>query len=355
MQQIGEGGMGLVYVAAQEEPAFREVALKIIRPGMDTREVIARFEVERKSLAMMDHPNIARVFDGGATASGRPYFVMELVRGVPITEYCSQHTFDLKQRLELFVLVCNAIQHAHHKGIIHRDIKPSNVLVTLLDDRPVPKVIDFGIAKAISQTSLGCACLTTTAQVLGTPQYMSPEQAGLGGLDTDARTDIYSLGVLLYELLTGVAPFDRNIPVDELRRMIREDEPMRPSSRLGLSGVAGPMMTVQGSSDAQYDGQDLRVDLDWIVMKAMEKDRSRRYETAEAIAADVNRFLRHEPVVARPPSGGVPAAKVLSPQRSCGNRRNVHWDRNSRHCFVRIRNANTPSPRRRSEIVGTPS
>src|SRR3954471_22046996 len=233
MEQIGEGGMGVVYVAEQAKPVRRMVALKIIKPGMDTRQVVARFEAERQALAMMDHPNIARVHDGGATDSGRPYFVMELVRGLPITEYCDAERLSIRERLDLFVLVCRAVQHAHQKGIIHRDIKPSNVLITLHDGVPVPKIIDFGIAKATGQSLTEKTVYTALAQLVGTPLYMSPEQAELSGLDVDTRSDIYSLGVLLYELLTGTTPFDsealKKAAFDEMRRMIREDEPPTPS------------------------------------------------------------------------------------------------------------------------------
>ncbi len=236
MEQIGEGGMGLVFVAEQQQPLRRRVALKVIKPGMDTREVIARFEAERQALALMDHPNIARVFDGGATPSGRPYFVMELVKGVPITEFCDQNHLPVHQRLELFMNVCQAIQHAHQKGVIHRDLKPSNIMVSLHDATPVVKVIDFGVAKAVGQQLTEKTVYTGFTQMIGTPVYMSPEQAGMSGLDIDTRTDIYSLGVLLYELLTGTTPFDkerlRTAPYDEIRRIIREEEPPKPSTRL---------------------------------------------------------------------------------------------------------------------------
>jgi serine/threonine protein kinase len=240
MEQIGEGGFGLVFVAEQQQPVRRRVAIKIIKPGMDTRDIVARFEAERQALAMMDHPNIAKVFDAGATDTGRPYFVMELVRGVPITEYCDQQQLPLRERLELFASVCHAIQHAHQKGIIHRDIKPSNVLVTLHDSRPVVKVIDFGVAKAINQQLAQQTVYTRFMQMIGTPLYMSPEQAEMSGLDVDTRSDIYSLGVLLYELLTGSLPIERarlaEAAFDELRRIIREEEPPRPSLRLSQSG-----------------------------------------------------------------------------------------------------------------------
>ena len=244
MEQIGEGGFGLVFVAEQERPIRRKVALKIIKPGMDTRDVIARFEAERQALALMDHPNIARVLDAGTTDSGRPYFVMELVRGVPITDYCDQNQLTPRERLELFVAVCHAVQHAHQKGIIHRDIKPSNVLVTLHDGRPVVKVIDFGVAKALHQTLTEQTIYTRFAQMIGTPLYMSPEQAEMSGLDIDTRSDIYSLGVLLYELLTGTTPFDKQrlakAAYDELLQIIREEEPPKPSTRLSQSTATLP-------------------------------------------------------------------------------------------------------------------
>ena len=240
LQQIGEGGMGVVFMAKQAQPLQRTVAMKIIKPGMDTRQVIARFEAERQALAMMDHPNIARVFDAGTTESGRPYFVMELVKGVPITEYCDECNLTPRERLELFVSVCQAIQHAHQKGIIHRDLKPSNVMVTMHDDKPVPKVIDFGVSKAISHELTEKTLFTAYGQMIGTPMYMSPEQAQLSGLDVDTRSDIYSLGVLLYELVTGATPFDeatlKRADFDEMRRMIREEEPLQPSTRVYASG-----------------------------------------------------------------------------------------------------------------------
>jgi len=307
LQQIGEGGMGTVYMAEQAAPVRRKVALKIIKPGMDTREVTARFQAERQALALMDHPNIASVFDGGATEAGRPYFVMELVRGVPLTDYCDQNNLPVHERLELFITVCHAVQHAHQKGIIHRDIKPSNVLVTLHDGRPVPKVIDFGVAKAIGQQLTDKTLFTQFAQMVGTPLYMSPEQAQLSGLDVDTRGDIYSLGVMLYELLTGTTPFERGrvkqAAIEEIRRMIRDEEPPRPSTR--LSSTAGEAQTaVAAHRHIDHKGlrRLVRGDLDWIVMKALEKDRTRRYETANGFARDVERYLADEPVQACPPS-----------------------------------------------------
>jgi len=307
VQQIGEGGMGVVYLAEQAAPVRRMVALKIIKPGMDSREVIARFEAERQALALMGHPNIARVFDGGATASGRPYFVMELVRGVTITDYCDENNLPLHERLALFVAVCHAVQHAHQKGIIHRDIKPSNVLVTLHDGRPVPKVIDFGVAKAIGQQLTDKTLFTHFAQMVGTPLYMSPEQAELTGLDIDTRGDIYSLGVLLYELLTGTTPIDgarmKKAAFDEIRRMIREEDPPSPSTRLSSStGEKQTAVAARRKVDPRRLSRLVRGDLDWIVMKALEKDRTRRYETANGFADDIGRYLSDEPVLACPPS-----------------------------------------------------
>src|SRR3954462_12843416 len=276
MEQIGEGGMGLVFVAEQLHPVRRKVALKVIKPGMDSREVIGRFEAERQALALMDHPNIARVLDAGATESGHPYFVMELVRGLPITDYCDREKLLLKDRLDLFVLVCKAVQHAHQKGIIHRDIKPSNVLVTLHDGVPVPKVIDFGVAKATGQSLTERTLHTGFAQLVGTPMYMSPEQAELSGLDVDTRSDIYSLGVLLYELLTGTTPFDKErlkqAALDEVRRIICDEEPPNPSTRISTMGDKLLTLSVRTGTDARRLGQLVRGELDWIGMRAMEED-----------------------------------------------------------------------------------
>jgi len=306
LQLIGEGGFGVVYMAEQEEPIHRKVALKIIKLGMDTKQVIARFEAERQALALMDHPNIARVFDAGATDTGRPYFVMELVKGIPITEYCDKNNLDTKKRLELFIDVCKAVQHAHQKGIIHRDIKPSNVMITLHDGKPVPKIIDFGIAKATQQRLTEKTLFTEYRQFIGTPEYMSPEQAEMSGLDVDTRTDIYSLGVLLYELLTGTTPFEtdklRSAAYDEIRRIIRENDPPRPSTRLSTLGEA--LTDIAKHRDAQ-PGELRKIvhgDLDWVAMKALEKDRTRRYETANELAKDIERHLGDEPVSAGPPS-----------------------------------------------------
>ena len=307
LEKIGEGGCGVVYVAEQEEPVRRRVALKVIKPGMDTRQVVARFEAERQALAMMDHPNIAKVLDAGTTENGRPYFVMELVRGIRITDYCDQNHLDTEQRLELFIQVCNAVQHAHQKGIIHRDLKPSNILVTLHDGVPVPKVIDFGVAKATEGRLTDLTVYTQLHQFIGTPAYMSPEQAEMSGLDIDTRSDIYSLGVLLYELLTGNTPFDAKEllkrGLDEIRRTIREVEPPRPSTRLStLANGDVTDVARQRHTEATKLINLLRGDLDWVVMKCLEKDRTRRYETANGLAMDLKRFLHNEPVVARPPS-----------------------------------------------------
>jgi serine/threonine-protein kinase len=306
MEQIGEGGMGLVFVAEQQHPIRRKVALKVIKPGMDTRQVIARFEAERQALALMDHPNIAKVLDGGTTASGRPYFVMELVKGVPITEYADQNQVPLRERLELFLSVCQAVHHAHQKGIIHRDLKPSNVLVSRHDVTPLVKVIDFGVAKALGQELTDKTLFTGISQMIGTPLYMSPEQAGMSDLDIDTRSDIYSLGVLLYELLTGTTPFDKNrlrdASYDEIRRIIREEEPPKPSTRISTLVQGTTTVGTNRKSDPRQLSRLVRGELDWMVMKALEKDRNRRYETANSLAMDVQRYLADEPVLACPPS-----------------------------------------------------
>jgi hypothetical protein len=307
LRQLGEGGCGVVYLAEQEEPIRRRVAFKLIKLGMDTKSVIARFDAERQALAMMDHPNIAKVLDGGATESGRPYFVLELVQGVKITTYCDEEKLAAPQRLKLFIQVCQAIQHAHQKGVIHRDIKPSNILVTTHDGVAVPKVIDFGIAKAIEGRIMDDTNFTADGQVVGTPAYMSPEQAEMSGLDVDTRSDIYSLGVLLYELLTGRTPFDQKELVqsglDEMRRTLREKEPQRPSTMLtSLTNTDLAVAARHRQLEPPKLIKSLKGDLDWIVMKALEKERQRRYETANALAMDVLRYLNNEPVIARPPS-----------------------------------------------------
>ncbi|HKB04976.1 MAG TPA: protein kinase [Gemmataceae bacterium] len=321
LESIGEGGFGVVYLAEQQRPVSRKVALKVLKPGMDTRQVVARFEAERQALALMDHPNIARIHDGGTTLSGRPYFVMELVRGVPITQFCDQSRLPVRERLTLFVQVCQAVQHAHQKGIIHRDLKPSNVMVTLHDGKPVPKVIDFGVAKALGQKLTDKTLFTGFAQMVGTPVYMSPEQAELSGLDVDTRSDVYALGVLLYELLTGTTPFDgerlRTVGYDEMRRIIREEDPARPSSRVSTLGQAASTMSVNRGSDPRRLTRLLRGELDWVVMKCLEKDRARRYETADALAKDLERYLSDEPVQAFPPSVAYRARKFV--QRNKGS------------------------------------
>jgi len=317
LQQLGEGGGGVVYLAEQEEPVRRRVALKILKVGMDTHNFVLRFEAERQALALMDHPYIAKVLDAGATPTGRPYFVMDFVRGIRITDYCDQHHLSTLARLELFMQICRAIQHAHQKGIIHRDIKPSNILITLQDGVPVPKIIDFGIAKAINDQRLtGHTPVTSHEQFLGTPAYMSPEQAGLGGLDIDTRSDIYSLGVLLYELLTGQTPFAVEELLaggpDAMRRMVREQEPPKPSTRLRTMGMADTTDVIRRFrvTPAKLAGL-VRGDLDWIVMKALEKDRARRYESANGLAMDIQRHLADEPVMARPPSAPYRVQKLF--------------------------------------------
>jgi serine/threonine-protein kinase len=315
--QIGEGGMGSVWMAQQTQPVTRLVAVKLIKAGMDSRQVIARFEAERQALALMDHPNIAKVFDAGTTkgepggvSPGTPYFVMELVKGVPITKYCDDHRLTPKQRLQLFVPVCQAIQHAHQKGIIHRDIKPSNILVALYDGNPVPKVIDFGVAKAMGQQLTEQTLVTGFGNVVGTLEYMSPEQAEMNQLDIDTRSDIYSLGVLLYELLTGSTPLDKKrlkqAAFAELLRIIREEEPQSPSTRLSRSNDSLPSISAQRQMEPGKLTKLVRGELDWIVMKALEKDRNRRYETAYGFAMDVQRYLSDEPQPSALPRGRRP-------------------------------------------------
>jgi eukaryotic-like serine/threonine-protein kinase len=300
---LGEGGMGVVYRAEQTVPVRRRVALKVLKPGMDTEQVIARFESERQALAVMDHPNIAKVLDSGVTRTERPYFVMELVHGTPITHYADTHRLSVEERLRLFIDVCGAVQHAHHKGVIHRDLKPANVLVAVQESGPAVKVIDFGIAKAVGLGLTERTLVTRAGQILGTPEYMSPEQAEMSGLDVDTRTDIYSLGVMLYELLVGVLPFDLAAKPDYvITHTLRERDVPRPSTRLTSLGGMRDTVAQYRSTTPQNLGRELRGDLDWIILKAMEKDRTRRYETARGLANDINRHLDNEPVLARPPS-----------------------------------------------------
>ncbi len=318
LQVIGEGGFGVVYMAEQQEPVVRKVALKIIKLGMDTKEVVARFEAERQALALMDHPNIAQVHDGGATDSGRPYFVMELVRGVSITEYCDKNSLPTVERLDLFASVCQAVQHAHQKGVIHRDIKPSNVLVTLHDGLPLIKIIDFGVAKAMHTRLTEKTLFTRYEQFIGTPAYMSPEQAEMSALDVDTRTDIYSLGVLLYELLTGATPFHAaqidGVGLLEIQRRIREESPLRPSLR--ISTTADATIAQTHGLDSASLSRRLRGDVDWIVMKALEKERSRRYATASEFAEDIRRHMKKEPVLAGPPGAAYRLRKFLDRNRT---------------------------------------
>ncbi|HEU5186594.1 MAG TPA: protein kinase, partial [Gemmatimonadaceae bacterium] len=319
LETLGEGGMGIVYLAEQDEPLRRRVAIKVIKLGMDTREVVARFESERQAVALMDHPNIASVYDAGATEDGRPYFVMEYVPGVPITDYCDHHRLDTRARLALFSDVCAAIQHAHQKGIIHRDLKPTNVLVMQQDGRAVPKVIDFGVAKAIDQRMTERTVFTAHGILVGTPEYMSPEQASLGEKDLDTRTDIYSLGVLLYELLVGALPFDvrglRRAGYDELRRIIREEEPVRPSTRVDALGVDAAGIAECRHTDTTALRRQLRGDLDWITLKALDKDPARRYASASELAADLRRHLSDEAVMASPPSRSYRLRKLIRKNR----------------------------------------
>jgi non-specific serine/threonine protein kinase/serine/threonine-protein kinase len=317
LQRVGEGGMGEVWLAEQTRPVHRQVALKIIKAGMDTAHVVARFEAERQALAVMDHPAIARVFDGGATPHGRPYFVMEYVRGEAITSYCNRHKLSTRQRIDLFLQVCDGVQHAHQKGIIHRDLKPSNILITLQDDHPVPKIIDFGVAKATTQHLTERTLYTELGVLIGTPEYMSPEQAEMTGLDIDTRTDVYSLGVILYELLTGTLPFEgkslREKPLDEIRRTIREVDPPRPSTRVTTLAAAAETSGDQGVAAAK--ASELNGDLDWITMRALEKDRTRRYGSAADLAADLRRHVDNLPVLASPPSATYRIRKFVQRHR----------------------------------------
>ncbi|MHC4166236.1 MAG: serine/threonine protein kinase [Planctomycetota bacterium] len=306
LRVLGEGGFGIVYLAEQQRPMKRQVALKIIKPGMDSAQVIRRFEAERQALALLDHPNVAHVYDAGTTELGRPYFVMEYVKGIPITEHCDRQKFTIEERLKLFVKVCEAIQHAHQKGIIHRDIKPSNIQVCIEGEQSVPKVIDFGVAKTLTQSLTERTLVTEQGQMLGTPEYISPEQAEMTKQDIDTRSDIYSLGVVLYELLTGTLPFEpktlRKGSLEQMREVIRESEPRTPSNRIsGLDADASTRLAECRQSDADTLRRRLRGDLDWITLKAMEKDRTRRYQTAYALAEDIERHLHSEPVAAGPP------------------------------------------------------
>lgn len=316
LEELGRGGMGVVFLAEQVSPLRRKVAIKIIKLGMDTKQVIARFEAERQALAMMDHPNIAKVYDAGATETGRPYFVMEFVKGVPVTEYCDTHRLNNRERLELFLEICRGVQHAHQKGLIHRDIKASNILVTIHDDKAVPKIIDFGVAKATAQRLTERTMFTEMGQLIGTPEYMSPEQAEMSSLDIDTRTDVYSLGVLLYELLVGALPFDsetlRAAGLSEIQRIIRETDPPKASTRLSGLGDSQISIAEHRRTDPSALRKQLKGDIDWIIFKAMEKDRTRRYETVNGMAMDIARHLHNEPVLARPPSPAYKLQKMMA-------------------------------------------
>jgi eukaryotic-like serine/threonine-protein kinase len=320
LRLLGHGGMGVVYLAEQHEPIRRQVAVKVIKPGTDTRAVIARFEAERQALALMDHPSIAQVYDAGSTQDGRPYFAMEYVAGLPLTAYCDRHRLSTRERLSLFIHVCGAVQHAHQKGVIHRDLKPSNVLVAVVDGQALPKIIDFGVAKATSQRLTERTMFTEVGALVGTPEYMSPEQADPSGLDVDTTTDVYSLGVLLYELLTGTLPFDparvRRAAHDEIRRIIREEEPLRPSTRFTTQGASANEIATQRKTTVGGLRRELQGDLDWITLKTLEKDRRRRYPSASELAADLTRYLEDEPVAARPPGVGYRFAKLVRKHRA---------------------------------------
>jgi eukaryotic-like serine/threonine-protein kinase len=316
MELMGKGGMGEVWLAEQKHPVRRRVALKLIKAGMDTREVVARFESERQALALMDHPAIAKVFDAGSTSQGRPYFVMEHVTGTPITTYCDKHRLTTRERLELFIHVCEGVQHAHQRAIIHRDLKPSNILVTEVDGKPVPKIIDFGVAKAVSQRLIAETMFTRIGAMIGTPEYMSPEQADPAGEDIDTRTDVYSLGVVLYELLVGVLPLDfRELSFEEMLRRLRQEDTLRPSSKVRALGERSITSAQNRRTEPETLRRQLRSDLDAITLKALEKERSRRYGTPSELAADIGRHLRNEPVLARPASVGYRARKYIRRHR----------------------------------------
>ncbi|MHC4416912.1 MAG: serine/threonine protein kinase [Planctomycetota bacterium] len=319
LDKIGEGGMGEVWLAEQTEPVRRSVALKVIKQGMDTKQVVARFEAERQALALMDHPAIAKVFDAGATSRGRPYFVMEHVQGIPITKHCDRHKLTNRQRLDLFMQVCEGVQHAHHKAVIHRDLKPSNVLVSIRDDKPVPKIIDFGVAKATAQKLTEQTMQTQLGVIIGTPAYMSPEQADLSGQDIDTRTDVYALGMMLYELLVGALPFDpkelRQAGLEAMVRKIREDEPPKPSTRLSTLGEYSTQVAERRRTELPVLRRELAGDLDWIALKALEKNRTRRYNSPQELAADIERYLKDEPVLASPPSAVYRARKFVRRHR----------------------------------------
>src|SRR6202142_381509 len=319
LQMLGEGGMGEVWLAEQKTPIHRTVALKLIKAGMDTKAVVARFESERQALALMDHPNIAQGDDAGSTPEGRPYFVMEYVPGLPITEYCDKHRLTMKERLELFMQVCEGVQHAHQKAIIHRDLKPSNVLVVEQDGKAVPKIIDFGLAKATAQRLTDKTLFTELGVLVGTPEYMSPEQADQREQNIDTRTDVYSLGVILYQLLVGVLPFDlkalRTAGLEAILRVIREQEPLKPSSRIRSMGEASHASAEKRREEPRTFARYLRGELDWITMKALEKDRTRRYGSPAELGADIGRHLHNEPVAAHPPSAGYLASKYIRRHR----------------------------------------